>query len=60
MSAGMSDDTIEQVVLEVLTSVLGSQPSLETPLVQAGLDSLGETYTQLVLLLQVLTKMASL
>ncbi|CAL5223543.1 g6075 [Coccomyxa viridis] len=39
--AGMAIDAIEPVVLEVLSSVLGSQPGLDVPLVQAGLDSLG-------------------
>ena len=42
----MADVAIEQVVLAVLTSVLGSQPGLDMPLVQAGLDSLGKTYTK--------------
>ena len=41
----MADSAIQQMVIEVLTSVLGAQPGLEMPLVQAGLDSLGEQYT---------------
>jgi len=45
LCAGMADSAIQQMVTEVLTSVLGAQPGLEMPLVQAGLDSLGEQYT---------------
>ncbi len=44
LRAGVAIDAIERVVLEVLSSVLGSQPGLDVPLVQAGLDSLGTLY----------------
>lgn len=37
----MSQAAARQLVLEVLRSVQGSEPDLAMPLVQAGLDSLG-------------------
>ena len=41
MGTGAAGTDIELLVLGVLTSVLGSQPGPQMPLVQAGLASLG-------------------
>jgi hypothetical protein len=45
--AGSSQEAIQQLVLGTVTAVLGMEPSLELPLVQAGLDSLGKPLTSL-------------
>ena len=46
--AGLSQDAIRQLVLGTVTAILGMEPSLELPLVQAGLDSLGKPLTSLM------------
>lgn len=43
--AGITEAAARELVLGLLRSVQGSEPDLATPLVQAGLDSLGERGT---------------
>ena len=46
--ADLSQEAIQHLVLGTVTAILGMEPSLELPLVQAGLDSLGKTLASLM------------